>query len=159
MDGNGRIIDPYSYELGIMDCFCEMTASGLKRLAMSHPQRNRAEWETYEPAVRSLCEQYKIFFYPEEDPLITDLFPARMNLGTYHYLFYREQETLKEYLEVKEDQKKAIKNGQYNAQKRYEIAWRLGKLLSYPEEGIRRYIQQTRSEMTNNDCVRREKNI
>ena len=30
-------IDHYSYECGVMDCFCEMVASGLKKLAMSHP--------------------------------------------------------------------------------------------------------------------------
>ena len=32
-----RKIDRYSYELGVMDCFCEMVAAGLKTLAMSRP--------------------------------------------------------------------------------------------------------------------------
>ena len=74
MDQKERKIDQYSYELGVMDCFCEMTASGLKRLAMSHPQKDRKEWEA----------------------------------------------------------------NAHDEKKRYEIAWRLGKLLSYPDEGIQR---------------------
>lgn len=146
MEEKEREIDRYSYELGVMDCFCEMTASGLKRLAMSHPCRDRKEWKSYEPAVRKLCRKYGISFYPEEEPLITDLFPAEMNLGTFHYLFYREPQVLEEYLTVKADREKAIKEGKYVDPVRYEIAWRLGKLLSYPDEGIRRYIERTREE-------------
>ena len=57
-----------------MDCFCEMTASGLKRLAMSHPCPDRKE-----------CEA-----------------------------------------------------NAHDETKRYEIAWRLGTLLSYLDEGIPR---------------------
>ena len=40
-------IDPYSYQLGVMDCFCEMVASGLKTLAMSHPFSDRQERDRY----------------------------------------------------------------------------------------------------------------
>ena len=95
-----REIDRYSYELGVMDCFCEMVASGMKTLAMSHPCRDREEFRSYEPAAEELCRKYGIFLYPEEDPIITDLFPASMNLGTGHYLFYREEETLRQYLQL-----------------------------------------------------------
>lgn len=144
MDQKERKIDQYSYELGVMDCFCEMTASGLKRLAMSHPQKDRKEWEACEQTVRRLCERYEICFYPEDDPLITDLFPEEMNLGTCHYLFYREPAVLEEYLVIKKEKREAVERNAYDDEKRYEIAWRLGKLLSYPDEGIRRYIERTR---------------
>ena len=107
MDQKERKIDQYSYELGVMDCFCEMTASGLKRLAMSHPQKDRKEWEACEQTVRRLCERYEICFYPEDDPLITDLFPEEMNLGTCHYLFYREPAVLEEYLVIKKEKREA----------------------------------------------------
>ena len=40
-------IDPFSYQLGVMDCFCEMVSSGVKRLAMSHPFSNREERDHY----------------------------------------------------------------------------------------------------------------
>ena len=139
-----REIDRYSYELGVMDCFCEMVASGMKTLAMSHPCRDREEFRSYEPAAEELCRKYGVFLYPEEDPIITDLFPASMNLGTCHYLFYREEETLRQYLQLKADQKAAREAGGYDEKKREEIAFRLGHLLSYPDEGIRRYIRRTR---------------
>ncbi len=141
-----RPVDPYSYELGVMDCFCEMVASGLKRLAMSHPCRDREEWRSFEPAVRELCRKYGVLYYPEEEPFITDLFPAAMNEGTCHYLFYREPQVLEEYLALKKEQKEAVTAGAYDLPKRDEIAGGLGRLLSYPEEGIRRYIERTRAE-------------
>ena len=49
-------IDHYSYECGVMDCFCEMVASGLKKLAMSHPCDTKAERDSYLPQVKRLCE-------------------------------------------------------------------------------------------------------
>lgn len=147
MNGTGKQIDEYSYELGVMDCFCEMTAAGLKRLAMSHPCADREIWKSYEPEVIRLCQEYEISFYPETEPLITDLFPPRMNEGTCHYLFYREQEVIEEYLALKKDKERAVQENEYDSRKRYEIAWRLGKLLSYPDEGIRRCIEKTRQEM------------
>ena len=31
------VIDNYSYHLGAADCFCEMVAAGVKKIALSHP--------------------------------------------------------------------------------------------------------------------------
>ena len=53
-------IDNYSYQCGVMDCFCEMVASGLKKLAMSHPCDTKAERDSYLPQVKKLCEKYDI---------------------------------------------------------------------------------------------------
>lgn len=50
-------IDNYSYQCGVMDCFCEMVASGLKKLAMSHPCDTKAERDSYLPQVKKLCEK------------------------------------------------------------------------------------------------------
>lgn len=51
-----REVDQYSYELGVMDVFCEMTAAGVKKLAMSHPCDTRQERNSYLPEVKKLCE-------------------------------------------------------------------------------------------------------
>ena len=56
-------IDPFSYQLGVMDCFCEMVSSGVKRLAMSHPFSDREERDHYREEVKRLCEKYGILFY------------------------------------------------------------------------------------------------
>ena len=59
-----RPIDPYSYQAGVMDCFCEMVSSGLKKLAMSHPCDTREERDSYLGEVKRLCGQYGISYYP-----------------------------------------------------------------------------------------------
>ena len=56
---------------------------------------------------------------------------------------------IEEYLALKRDKEKAIQKNEYDSRKRYEIAWKLGKLLSYPDEGIRRRIEKTRRETEN----------
>lgn len=135
-------VDRYSYELGVMDVFCEMTAAGVKRLAMSHPCDSRQERNAYLPEVKKLCERYGIKYYPEDEAFITDLFPAAANRGKYNFLFYRTDDVLEEYLQLKEEQRKLQENGGYTKQKSYETACAFGRLLSYPQEGIERLIQK-----------------
>lgn len=133
-------IDPYSYELGVMDCFCEMVSSGLKKLAMSHPCDTKAERDSYEEDVKRLCSKYKIQYYPEDEAFLTDLFPKELNEGKYNYLFYRTDDVLEAYFDLKKSQKKMIQNGTYTGMERYHIAEAFGRLLSYPEEGILRLL-------------------
>ena len=98
-------IDHYSYECGVMDCFCEMVASGLKKLAMSHPCDTKAERDSYLPQVKRLCEKYGILYHPQDEALITDLFLAEANQDKYNYLFFRTQDVYETYLELKKRQK------------------------------------------------------
>ena len=74
-------IDPFSYQLGVMDCFCEMVSSGVKRLAMSHPFSNREERDHYREEVKRLCEKYGILFYPEEEALLRETLERRRAVG------------------------------------------------------------------------------
>ena len=101
-------IDNYSYQCGVMDCFCEMVASGLKKLAMSHPCDTKAERDSYLPQVKKLCEKYGILYHPQDEALITDLFPAEANQDKYNYLFFRTQDVYETYLELKKRQKEAL---------------------------------------------------
>ena len=86
-------IDHYSYECGVMDCFCEMVASGLKKLAMSHPCDTKAERDSYLPQVKRLCEKYGILYHPQDEALITDLFLAEANQDKYTYLLAKVEHT------------------------------------------------------------------
>lgn len=135
-------IDPYSYEVGVMDCFCEMAASGLKKLAMSHPCDTKAERDSYLTQVKRLCGQYEIQYYQEDEAFLTDLFPEELNKGKFNYLFYRTDDVLRQYMELKEKQKKLIQNDAYTGMARYEVAVGFGRLLSYPEDGIQRLIKK-----------------
>lgn len=133
-------IDVYSYELGVMDCFCEMVASGLKKLAMSHPCDTREERDSYLDEVRELCRKYGIQYYQEDDAFLTDLFPEELNRDKYNFLFYRTDDILETYLELKAEKEKLVAQSAYAGEKRRQIAKKFGRLLSYPEEGISRLI-------------------
>ena len=137
-----RKIDRYSYELGVMDCFCEMVAAGLKTLAMSHPCDTKEERDSYEEDVRRLCDSYGIQYYPEDEPFLTDLFPEELNKDKFNYLFFRDPETLGRYMALKREKVHMIKEGIYQGENRRHIAAQFGRLLSYPEERICRYIEK-----------------
>lgn len=135
-----RPIDRYSYNLGVVDCFCEMVASGVKTLAMSHPCNTKEERDSYLEEVRKICGKYQVQYYPEDDAFLTDLFPEELNKGKYNFLFFRSDDILERYMQLKEWQKSLIKNDTYTKQNRYKAAQEFGRMLSYPEEGIERLI-------------------
>ena len=124
-----KLIDPYSYQCGIIDCFNEMIRAGLKRIALSHPTASVEERDAL------------IHFYVENEPLLTDLFPVSLNRGTYHIVFWKKEDDWKEYLSIKSDKNRLLQQNSYTGAARTEIAYRFGRLLSYPEEGIRQLIQ------------------
>lgn len=143
----GLRIDPYSYQLGVMDCFCEMVASGLKTLAMSHPCDSREERDSYQAEVEKLCARYGILFYPEDEAFLTDLFPEELNKGKFNYLFFRTEDVLERYLGLKRRQKEQTEKGGSTQLERHEIAREFGRLLSYPEDGIERLIGKNGSNL------------
>lgn len=137
-----REIDPYSYGLGVMDCFCEMVAAGVKKLALSHPFDTREERDGCLEAVKELCRQYRVRFYLEDELIETELFPAEPGKKKYLFLFYEKEEVLEAYLELKERRRMLEEQGSYGASARFEIAREFGGLLSYPEETIGRMIRK-----------------
>lgn len=133
-------IDEYSYQCGVMDCFSEMVKAELKRIALSHPSSTKEIRDQYIPFAENICDKYQIHFYLDDDPLITDLFPASMNQNTYNIIFYKDENDIEEYKTLKKLKVKVIENKEYEKY-RYEIAYRFGKLLNYSDETIQSYIQ------------------
>ena len=136
-----RSIDHFSYELGAADCFCEMVRAGVKGLALAHPCPTREERDEYLPNFQELCQKYGVKLYVEDVPLLTDLFPLSMNQGKYNALFYQEDSAIQEYLARKAEKRAAVEAGAYTPEKRRDIAWRYGRLLSYTGEGIQRLLE------------------
>ena len=132
-------IDLYSYHLGAADCFCEMVRAGVKRLALSHPCDTRAQRDRFLPDFARLCDRYGIFFVPEDDPLLTDLFPLSLNCGKFNALFYADPAVLAAYQALKAEKRAAQAAGTYSAL-REALARRYGRRLSYPEDGIARLL-------------------
>lgn len=137
-------IDTFSYKLGAADCFCEMVRAGVKNLALAHPCDTKEEQDKLIPGYEDLCREYGVKSYVEGDPFITDLFPVSMNKGRWNVIFYREDRVLQEYLDLKEEKALAQREGTYTPEKRRDIAWRYGKLLSYTDDGIERLLMGNR---------------
>lgn len=133
-------IDQYSYNCGIMDCFNEMVKAGLKRIALAHPFASKELRSQYLPFVETITQKYHTYYYLDDEPLLTDLFPYSLNKNTYNIIFYKNKADIDEYLTLKDLKAKAIQNKEYD-QYRQEIAYRFGKLLSYSEETIQDYIK------------------
>ena len=142
-------IDPYSYQCGVIDCFNEMVRSGVKALALSHPMDSAAERDALIPFARSCCHQYGNQLYIEDTPLLTDLFPLSLNQGKFNILFYRAGHILDQYLRLKERKANLVAERAYFCllytspsprDRTSQLAWEYGRLLSYPDEAIRRLI-------------------
>ncbi len=133
-------IDNYSYHLGAADCFCEMVAAGVKKIALSHPCNSKESRDSFLPDFDRLCSKYGVRYYVEDEPFLTVLFPESMNRGKYNAIFYCEDRYIEEYLSLKKQKQLLMESGSYTQTSKQDIAWRYGRLLSYSDEGIRRLL-------------------
>ncbi len=128
----------FAYRCGVMDCFAEMVKAGIKRIAFAHPFESKKERDLYIPFLDELKEDYGVSYYLDDATLITDLFDRSLNENTYNIVFYRLDEDLQEYLDLKKYKEEHM--FEYD-KVREEIAYGLGHLLSYSDETIQRYIE------------------
>lgn len=135
-------IDTFSYQCGVIDGFNEMVRAGVKALALSHPVDTEAERDALIPFSKQICRAYGTKLYPENDPLLTDLFPCALNQGKFLILFYREDHILEQYIRLKDRKAALVAEGAYFGGNRSRIAWEYGRLLSYSDEAIRRLIHE-----------------
>lgn len=138
-------IDRYSFHCGIIDCFNEIVSAGVKRLAFSEPLDSAEECRCYLPFVEETCHKYGSRFYFEPDSLVTDLFPKELNAGRAHYVFYREDGALREYLAIRAEKEALIASKTYRGERRLALAYRFGRLLSYTDEAIARKLIENKS--------------
>lgn len=134
--------DSFSYQCGVVDAFNEMVAAEVKALALSHPMDTREEMEALIAYAHESCHRHGTKLYPECDPLITDLFPASLNRGKYNILFYKADHVIEEYIRLKDRKAATVEAGAYFGGNRSRIARDYGRLLSYPEETIRRLLSE-----------------
>lgn len=139
-------IDPYSHALGVCEAFCEVVRAGVKRIALSHPFTEEElhrdlHGEYFFAACAKIAEKYDCKAYHLEKPLITDLFPVSLNRGKQNIVFYRTAEDIEELLAIQAEKNTLQKKGQYSGKARRALAERYGRLLSYSEEAIARYLK------------------
>ena len=142
-------LDGYSYQCGVIDAFNEVVRAGVKRIALSHPVDTKEEAMELIPFSQQICQQYGNHFYLEESPLLTDLFPISLNKGKYNIIYYRQEEDIRQYLALKKRKQQLLEQQAYQGEARRQIAVDYGKLLSYSQEAIERYLAQNEEKESN----------
>jgi len=132
---NTMKINKISFQLGMINCFAEMVACGVKKLAISPPLKP----EDYEKISRfsdEIVKGFGIQSYLEKSLLITDLQSAEFTQGKWSILYFEKEDVLKKYLDLKEKKQKLVTLGQYDLKARKDISREFMRLLSYQDEKI-----------------------
>lgn len=141
MDMEGLKIDRISFQMGMINCFVEMVACGVKKMAIS-PPFSPQDYEHVGGASDKIVEGFGIKSYLEKSLLITDLQPAEFTEGKWAILYYEKDDVLNSYLDLKKRKHELEQSGQYDEKARKEISREFGCLLSYPDEKIEEKILQ-----------------
>ena len=128
-------IDNRSFELGMINCFVEMVACGVKKMALS-PPLDPASCASVLKASDRMVEGFGIKSYLEQSLLVTDLQSADFTKGKWSILYYREDSTLHRYFELKKKKKELLEAGLFDRKSAKEISKDFMRLLSYPEDVI-----------------------
>lgn len=127
--------DRISFQLGMINCFAEMVAAGVKRLAISPPLRPE-DYEEIREASEAIVDGCGIRSYLETSLLVTDLQSPEFTRGKWSILYYKDPDTLETYLDLKKRKESLEVAGAYTPEARQGISREFMRLLSYPEEVI-----------------------
>ena len=153
-ESEGRVfdssaLDQRSYQLGMIYAFAEIVGSGCKRLALS-PSLTVKQFDSIRDDVRLIAEEYGLILDVDDDFLITQLFNPEYTRGKRVIYIAADQATLDEYRRLKELRKRSLEEGALTKEVELELAWGLGRLLSYSDEAIRGLLDKPRfSSITN----------
>lgn len=131
METTAELMDEFSYQLGVMDAFCEMVHAHVKPLALSHPFHSEAEMKRYQPYAEKLAVQYGIGCFAESQSFITDLFPTALNQGKCNLIFYRDLCVYRKYFALKKQKEDLLRKDRYQGEARKQLACAYGALLGY----------------------------
>jgi len=128
-------IDTYSFQLGMINCFVEMVACGVKRMAISPPLAPD-EYERIKPASEKIVREFGMLSHLEESLLVTKLQSAEFTSGKYSILYFREKKTLSEYLALKDRKQILEAEDRYDEAASETVSRDFMRLLSYPDDVI-----------------------
>ena len=121
--------------VGEIKAWCEAAKNDAKEMSLSAPFK-KGEYELILPYMREYAERNSVNYYLEKELLKTDLFQDIDLEGIWVFIIYRKQEVLLAYLSLKKEKQQLIEEGQYNGEKRREIARKMGRLLGYSDSAI-----------------------
>jgi len=132
-------IERISFQLGMINCFAEMVACGVKKLALSPPV-SPEEYSVIKKYSDKIVKGFNIQSYVEKSLLITDLQPEEFTRGKWAILYYETDAILEQYLALKQKKQGLGNAGAYDEPARRKISVEFGRLLSYPDEKIEEKI-------------------
>ena len=135
-------IDRISFQLGMINCFVEMVACGVKKLALS-PPLSPEDYKKIEKASNEIVYGFDIQSYLEKSLLVTDLQSEDFTRGKWSVLYFRDNDVLETYLQLKKKKKELEESGRYDRAARKEISRQFMRLLSYPDDVIEEKLSQT----------------
>ncbi|NIM15409.1 MAG: hypothetical protein GTO45_25810 [Candidatus Aminicenantes bacterium] len=135
-------IDRLSFQLGMINCFVEMVACGVKKLALSPPLLPQ-DYQKIEKASTDLVNNFNIKSYLEKSLMVTDLQTEDFTRGKWSILYFRTDDVLQKYLELKQKQKELKESGKYDKTTSKEISREFMRLLSYPDNIIEEKLSKT----------------
>jgi hypothetical protein len=128
-------IDRNSFQLGMINCFVEMVACGVKKMAISPPLMPE-DYQKIRHASDEIVKGFGINSYLEKSLLITDLQSEAFTRGKWSVLYYQKEEVLAEYMDLKQAKETLEHTGRYDADARKGVSRAFMRLLSYPEDKI-----------------------
>lgn len=136
-------MDQRSYQLGMIYAFAEVVGSGCKSLALS-PTLTVEQFDAIWDDVRLIAEEYGLILDVDDDFLVTRLFNPEYTRGKRVIQIAAERATLEEYGRLKELRRRSLEGGVLTEEVETELAWGLGRLLSYSDEAIRGLLAEPR---------------
>jgi len=134
-------VDRTSFQLGMINCFAEMVAVGVKPLAISPPLEPE-EYEKIRGASEEIAEGSGIRSYLETSLLVTHLQTPEFTRGRWSILYYKDRATLDTYLTLKKRKRQLERDDRLSEEADAEISRRFMRLLGYPPEVIEAKIQR-----------------
>jgi hypothetical protein len=134
-------IDWRSHQLGAIAAFAEVVDNGCKRLALSSPMTEE-QFDSVIDGIREIAAKRGLILHVDDEFLETVLFDHGPIRGKTVIHIVREQATVDEYNGLKEKKRRHRKAGTLNEEAELEIAWGLGRLLSYDDDSIRRLLRK-----------------
>jgi hypothetical protein len=126
------------FHMGVIGAFAEMVHLDVKKIGLSE-MFTAEDAEKYEPVIKQITDRNGVLYYQEDDFLVTDLYPPMKTEGLSLFIIYKG-DTLNEYLALKAEKQSLIEQGKYDRAARKSIAYKFGKLLSYPDKNIEELV-------------------
>lgn len=128
-------LDRISYEAGMINCFIEMVACGVKPLAISPPiePENLA---LIEEISKELSEGFGTKWLTVQSLMITDIQSAEFTKGKHSVLYYKDDAVIERYMELSALVDSLSEKGEYSGKRRTDISIEFGRMLGYPDNVI-----------------------